>query len=181
MSQAVASRYAQAFFELAQEKNLTQIIGTQLQQAVSIFGQSKEFRTTMLNPSIELDERKAIMEKIAQKYQWHRLTLNFSLLLLDKDRFDVLPEIQQGFQKHTDKVRGLVRASVTSATELSLLQQSQIKKALSKLNAGANIELQTEVDPELIGGVVARVGGRVYDGSVKTQLERIRQSILSQI
>lgn len=181
MSHAVASRYAQAFFELAQEKNLTQVIGTQLQQAVGIFEQSKEFRNTMLNPSIELDERKAIMEKIAQKYQWHKLTLNFSLLLLDKDRFGVLPEIQQDFQKRVDKIRGLVRASVTSATELSLLQQSQIKKALSKLNDGASIELQTEVNPELIGGVVARVGGRVYDGSVKTQLERIRQSILSQI
>lgn len=180
MSQ-IATRYARAFYDLATERNLVGPLSSQLSQLAQLMGQSDVFHNTMLNPSLTLEERKQVLRTIAQKFSWNPLMMNFSLLLLDKNRFMVVPGIQAAFQRSADKAAGLVRASVTSAKALNMMQQAQIKRALSSLHDGATIELDSHVDPELIGGVVTRVDGKVYDGSVRTQLERLRTSILSEI
>lgn len=180
MSQ-IANRYARAFYELATERNLVGPLSEQLSQLSQLFEQSDVFHDTMLNPSITLEERKQVLRTLAQKFSWSPLMTNFSLLLLDKNRFMVVPDIQAAFQRSADKAAGLVRASVTSATPLNMMQQAQIKRALSSMHGGATVELASEVDPDLIGGVVTRIDGKVYDGSVRTQLERLRSSILNEI
>lgn len=180
MSQ-IANRYARAFYELATERNLVAPLSSQLRQLDELLQKSEVFRNTMLNPSLSLEERKQVLRTIGQKFAWDTLMVNFCLLLLDKNRFMFASEIQAAFQRSADQAAGLVRANVTSAKPLNMMQQAQIKRALSSLHDGATVELETDVDPELIGGVVTRVDGKVYDGSVRTQLERLRSSILSEI
>jgi F-type H+-transporting ATPase subunit delta len=101
---------------------------------------------------------------------------NFLLLLLDKDRINTLPAIASAFQQIADARAGNVRAEVTTSDSLSILQKKKMKDVLSKIT-GKNVILETNLDPALIGGAVTRIGGKVYDGSLATQLKAMRDSV----
>lgn len=176
----VATRYAQAFFELAREKGEINPLGTALQETSALFGASAELRTVLSNPAVQLAERRKVVEAIGEKAKWPRLFRNFLMLLLDKDRLRYLGEIAASFQEKVDAHEGRVRARVTSATSLSDGQVEKIKAQLASMT-GKEVMLTTEVDADLIGGVVARVGSKIYDGSVRTHLERMREAILKEV
>ncbi|MBC7925781.1 MAG: ATP synthase F1 subunit delta, partial [Bryobacteraceae bacterium] len=106
------------------------------------------------------------------------LVRNFLFLLVDRRRTDLLNEIAPAFEAAVDERLGLVRAEVKSATPLSEPQQAELEGALS-LVAGRRVRCDYQVDPALIGGVVARIGSTVYDGSVRSQLEAMRQTLVS--
>lgn len=176
----VARRYANALVEIGVEKNMLERLGEQLAALNALFEGSDELKHVLLNPSITLEERRAIVRAIGQKSGWEALLVNFALLLLDKDRFRVLPDIAADFQRQLDERMGNVRAHVTSATPLSPGQQASIKAAITGIT-GKNVLLDSDVDAELIGGVVTRVGSTVYDGSVRTQLQQMRDAILKEV
>jgi F-type H+-transporting ATPase subunit delta len=176
----VAKRYAHALLELGAERGNTETLREQLDALAELFGESKVFRTSMLNPSVDLEERRNTVRAVADKLDLDEIVKNFCLLLLDNDRFRVLPHIAEVFGKQVDDRSGNVRATVTSATELSDEQVKRIKEALSDVT-GKNVVVEKAVDASLLGGVVARVGSRVYDGSVRTQLESLRESILREV
>lgn len=176
----VAKRYAHALLELGAEQGNTEALREQLDALAEIFGQSKVFRTAMLNPSVELEERRNTVRAVAEKLELNDTVKNFCLLLLDNDRFRILPHIVETFGKLVDDRSGNIRATLTSATELDDEQVKRIKKALSEVT-GKNVVIEKDIDESLLGGVVARVGSRVYDGSVRTQLESLRESILREV
>lgn len=179
MSRApVAKRYARALLELGIERGNYEQMREQLSALAKAFDSSNELRNTMLNPSIKLDERKQIMRRIAERYAFDPMVRNFALLLLDNDRMRYIREISQDFQRLADVKAGRVRASVTSAKPLGMMQQAQLREQLMKLTGAKSIEIETKVDESLIGGVVTRVGGVVLDGSVKHQLEEMRAAML---
>jgi F-type H+-transporting ATPase subunit delta len=176
----VAKRYAHALLELGAERGNTETLREQLDALAELYADSKVFRTSMLNPSVQLEERRGTVRAVAEKLGLDEIVKNFCLLLLDNDRFRVLPHIAETFGKLVDDRSGNVRAKITSATELDDEQLDRIKKALSEVT-GKNVVVDKDVDASLIGGVVARVGSRVYDGSVRTQLESLRESILREV
>lgn len=176
----VAKRYAQALFDLGREKNKLPVLQRQLRDLAEAYDKSPELRAILLNPGVSIAERRRVVETIAQKAMFDPFMKNFALLLLDNDRFDHVAGIADAFDSLVDVSSGNVRAQVTTAQPLKDSQVAVIKGALTKLT-GKNVLLETDVDPELLGGVVTRVGNTLYDGSVRTQLETIKESILKEV
>lgn len=173
-------RYAQALLEIAVEANNVASIRRELDLFAEAYRQSQDLRTVLHNPSILADDRRALVRALGKKLGLSTLITNFLLLLVDKDRMKFIVEISQHLGKLADDAQGLVRAHVTSAFELPAPQQARMKDLLAKLT-GRSVILETAVDPNLLGGVVTRVDGKVYDGSLRTQLAQLRQAAARQL
>lgn len=176
----VAKRYARALLELGVEQETLKILQRQVRELATAWEQSAPLRAIASNPSVGLDERRKVVELIASKNAFHAMMRNFCMLLLDNDRFDHLPGIADELDEMVDRHEGNVRAHVTTAQPLKDSQVAAIKGAIAHLT-GKNVLLDTDVDPELLGGAVTRVGGTVYDGSIQAQLNKLRESILDEV
>lgn len=174
----VARRYAKALLDIGISHNNLQELRGHLEDLGRLVAEVDIFREALLNPSIRLSERRSVMREIADKRGWDPLVRSYGLLLLDNDRVRFAPVISAQFNQMVDAHMGNIRAHVTSAQELNALQKMNIQKALSELT-GKKVLLDTTTDPTLIGGAVTRIGGTVYDGSIKSQIARLRQSILA--
>ncbi|HNC94737.1 MAG TPA: F0F1 ATP synthase subunit delta [Myxococcota bacterium] len=175
---SLARRYAQAFFELASEdgaidKRYEEL--THLVDAVNAAG--TESQAILSNPTFTLGERRHVLDAILARLHVHHDVRNFARLLLDKGRFGILNEIHQSYQTLADKAAGRVRAEVVASGEMSPAMQERIREALSKA-MDRHVVLTTRVDSSLLGGIVARVGSRVFDASLQTRLENIQRSLL---
>ncbi|MEA1948186.1 MAG: ATP synthase F1 subunit delta, partial [Thermodesulfobacteriota bacterium] len=120
--------------------------------------------------------RKKVLQAIIDKVNISKIMASFLLLLFDKGRFGFLSDINEFYKKLADELKGVVRASLVSATELSSETVGKIRTTLSK-KTGKDIILEVEQDPSLIGGIVSRIGDLVLDGSIKTQLLNMRESL----
>ncbi len=169
----VSIRYARALLELGGEEGSTARIQEELAGFAQLYEQSVDLRNVLLNPSIELSERKTLVRTLGKRLGVSTTMVHFLLLLLDKDRIGSLTAIAQAFQRMADSQAGNVRAQVTSAQALTPAQSRRMQEVLSKVT-GRRVILEASVDPTLIGGVVTRLGGKVYDGSLSTQLASIQ-------
>ncbi|RAL20248.1 ATP synthase F1 subunit delta [Lujinxingia litoralis] len=176
----VARRYARALLELATEAGKVDVLNTSLSWLGEAFAQSEELRQALLNPGVTLAERRRVIEALAAARGWDGLMRNFVMLLLDRDRLRYIEAIAEDFSAGVDMQAGRVRARVTSASPLDEGQIAEIKAALAR-KTGKEVLVETSVDESLIGGVVARVGGSIYDGSVRTRLKRMREAILNEV
>jgi F-type H+-transporting ATPase subunit delta len=134
---------------------------------------SEELRNILWSTTFELKERKSITADISAKRGYDGLTANFLNLIIELDKFKSLIKSEQTFMGKLFKASGRIKAQVTTASEAAEEEISRIKNALAKA-VGQDVEVTTKVDPEILGGVIAKVEDKVYDGSIKTQLERIR-------
>jgi F-type H+-transporting ATPase subunit delta len=175
---SVARRYARALFEIAVERGLIETLGNELEALATTFAESLELRQTLLNPVFKTSHKRAILEKILPRLAPHRLMQSFALLLVERGRIGALPLIARSYQELTDAQLGRVRATVTSAKPLDVLTEAEIQRALER-RTGKKVLMKTEVDPSLIGGVVARVGSLVLDGSLRTRLHTLGSRILN--
>lgn len=180
MITAASQRYAKAFLEIGIERGNYKALQAELRDLAEIFENSHEFRAVVANPAINVDERRKVIRAIAQNQSWDAMTTNLTLLLVDRDRIQNIGDIANRLDALVDAHDGNVRASVTTATALDAAQVEQIKAALVAMT-GKKVILSTNVDPELIGGVTTRIGDMVLDGSVRTQLNTLRQSILNEV
>lgn len=176
----VARRYAQALFELGADHDELEALGEALQGANELFQKSDELRSVLLNPAVDLEERRGVIKAVADKAGWPKLFRNFLMLLLDRDRLNQLGAIATAFADKIDDHLGRARARVTSAVELGDEELDRLRDQLAKLT-GKDVIMTTEVDESLIGGVVARVESKVYDGSVRNHLQRMREKILKEV
>lgn len=179
-NEPVAKRYAQALFSLGEEKGQLDEYGQALAQVAELFAASQELRQVLLNPAIKLEERRGVLAALAKRAEWPALFRNFTMLLLDKDRLRYIDAIAEAFRRRLDAHQGRAQARVTSAVALDDEQIKTLKKRLDELT-GMDVVMTTDVDDELIGGLVARVGSTVYDGSVRTHLQRMREAILKEV
>lgn len=176
----LAKRYARAMLEIGIAGSNHAVIQKQVRRLAELFEGSAPLRAIVKNPGVSMNERRAVVDQIAKRTSFHPMVRNFMMLLLDNDRFDYIGGIADELDDMVDVHAGNVRASVTTATPLQAAQVAVIKDAIAKLT-GKNVLLETDVDPALVGGIVTRVGGTVYDGSVRTQLETLRDSILDEV
>jgi F-type H+-transporting ATPase subunit delta len=181
MPQAVSLRFAQALADavLAPTSSVT---GPQAAQELRSFEAlvkaSHEFRTILLSPAVPTAKKRAVIARFADSLPLSRLVKNFLFIIVDRRRADLLGEMATAFETALDERFGFVRGEVTSAARLSPAQQGEIQQALSAVS-GKNVRCAFSVDPELIGGIVARIGSKVYDGSVRTQLQSLGQRLVS--
>ena len=139
---------------------------------------SDELRNILWSTTFELKERKSITADLSAKRGYDSLTANFLNLVIELDKFKSLLKSEQTFMGRLLKASGRIKAEVTTASEPGEEEINRIKSALTSA-VGRDVEVTTKVDPEILGGIITNVEDKLYDGSIKTQLERIR-GVLSQ-
>lgn len=133
-----------------------------------------DFRQAMLNPSFAAEQRRKVLDAIADQNKFEAITKTFLALLVEKDRVPQLPSIAWAFRDEVDIKVGRVRATILTAKELSSSALADIVRGLEK-RTGKKVVPEVEVDPSVIAGVRAKIGGVVFDATVKSQLDRLRQ------
>ena len=179
-SDAVARRYAHALFEIGQEHGKLKGLRDELDSIAAAFGGSDEFRRLLLHPGIETDERRSAIRTLAESWGLDEMLVNFVFLLLDNERVRKLPAIAEVYRGLVDEEAGHVRATVTSAVELDGGEKRALKDVIGEMT-GKEVILTTEIDESIIGGAITRIGGVVYDGSVRNQLENLKENILQEV
>jgi len=178
ISPAIVSRYASALADV-----VTGPSGMDAAQAIrelrsfdAVLSESPELRNALASPAVSPARKRAVVGRIAEKLGMSRITRNFLLVLTDHRRAAALSEMIEAFEIGLDERLGFLRAELLSAQELDQKQQSQLSEELARLT-GKKVRARFTVAPELIGGVVARIGSTVYDGSVRGQLQTISRRL----
>lgn len=173
---SIARRYARALMGIGVEDGTYEAMGRQLGVLARAMKSSQELSETLSNPVFPRADRRKVLKAILERIQATKTVESFTMLLLDRERLAVLPDISRELDRMIDERAGRIAAEVVSAQPLTEGQVSQLKAALEKLS-GKQVELARREDPELLGGVVAKVGDIVYDGSLRTQLAQMRTSL----
>ena len=160
----VARRYAKALLIIGKEDGQAETYRDELDGFAKLMAKEKELEQAITNPLYAASGRKKVLEIIVDKVGLSKIVASFLLLLFDKGRFDFLSDINDFYQKLADELKGVLRASLVSASELSSETVEKIRTTLSK-RTGKDIILKVEQDPGLIGGIVSRIGDLVLDGS----------------
>jgi F-type H+-transporting ATPase subunit delta len=173
---SIARRYAKALFGLAVEAGRVEAWATSLLALQQVIEGSPDLQDVLSNPVYSKDQRRAIVEKLATALSLDASVRDLLFLLGDRNRLAYLPGIVTTFRDLSDAHLGRLRAKVTSAVRLEDAAAQAIADKLSQ-STQAKVLLERAVDPAILGGVVAQVGSLVYDGSVRTQLEDLRQQL----
>lgn len=173
---AISRRYAKALVKLAAEQNQVERYGEDLAQFGSLLAAEDFLRLILESPTFPMDRKVGILGELLGSLAPAETMKNFFRLLLEKDRLQYLPQINGDYRRLADELSGIVRARVTTATELDPHQRQAICTGLER-QTGKKVELTVAVDPTLIGGVQAEIHGRLFDGSLRTQLNRIEDTL----
>ena len=173
---SLARRYAKALMGLATDKKTADKVGTDLRTLAGAYKTAPELGEVLANASFKASQRKAILAALLTKIGAHELVKTFTYLLLDKERLAVLPDISREIDAMIEARAGRVQAEVTSAVPLTAAQLTALTATLEKLS-GKKVVVEKKQDPALLGGVVAKVGDVVYDGSLRTQLRALRDQL----
>ncbi|HWI16163.1 MAG TPA: ATP synthase F1 subunit delta [Vicinamibacterales bacterium] len=175
-----ANRYAKALFDVAlQEKADLAKIDQDLRAAAELLAGNQELSLAAERAGVPDAARQGLMEQIADRLGVSVQVKKLIVLLTNKRKLNVLPDLSAAYGERLLAHQNVVRADVTSAAPLSAEKTKAIEESLSKVT-GKKVEITASVDPELLGGVVARIGSTVYDGSVRTQLAQMRQELVKQ-
>lgn len=171
-SGSLARRYAKAVIELQPLDK----IASDLRSLAGAMKTSAELATTMSNPAIRRGDRRKVVDALLDRIGAQPITKNLVYLLLDGERLSALPAISREVDAMIEAKAGRVSAEIVSAKPLDSAQISQITAALEKLS-GKRVDVRRREDPDLLGGVIAKVGDKVYDGSLRTQLHNLRDEL----
>jgi F-type H+-transporting ATPase subunit delta len=175
-SSAAARRYARALFGLARSDGRVTQVREELAQIAELFEQSAELREALLTPLHPAEERKAVLRAVMERGQLSRTVQNFFSYLIDRRRLVDFQATRAEYDRMADEISGLVTAEVIAASALDARRQDRLRRALSE-RMGREVKLEVVVDPDLIGGAVAKVGDLVFDGSLRTQLAQLRANL----
>lgn len=175
-SLAIARRYARALLLIGKEDDKVETYGEELDRLAGLIAREKELKQVINNPVYDPAERRKVLQAVIKELNLSSTTSSFLLLLFDKGRIRFLNDINDFYQKLVDELKGIIRASLVSATELSPETVERIRTALSE-TTGKDIILEVDQNPGLIGGVVSKIGDLVLDGSIRTQLFNMRESL----
>lgn len=173
----VSRRYAKALFELATEAGTLDLVVTELARFAAAFESNPDLDRALSNPLVAIDAKRAILNDLATALNVSQVTKHTVLLLGDRRRAHVLPAIARSLAELADKKKGIVRAEVTSAVNLPDSYYERLKGQLERVT-GKKITIDRRIDPTILGGVVARIGDRIFDGSLQSRLSEVRQHLL---
>ena len=176
---SLARRYARALLDIGVAKGSFEQLGAEMDALAAAYSGSRDLAEALTNPVFPMARRRAVLESVLDAMGVQPITRNFALLLLERERMPYLPAIARELRVMVDERAGRVRATLVSAKPLATEHVASVQAALEKAS-GRKVLLEKKEDAELIGGVVAKVGDVVYDGSVRTQLEQMRERILAQ-
>jgi F-type H+-transporting ATPase subunit delta len=177
-AETIARRYATALADVVLKIGETDQVKSELKEWEVLIDANGDLQTVFSNPAIVHLSKEKVLEGLLEKTKPSRTTANFLRVLLSNSRLTELSEINERFASVLDERNNIVAAEVTSARDLRDDERSELKTNLEKLT-GKTVNLNFDTDKELIGGVVTRVGSTVYDNSVKTQLENLREQLIN--
>lgn len=171
----LARRYARALFSLGQENGESEKYSESLAAIAELYHEDT-ILDALVNPMYPLEIRQNVMEKIGESAGGDSILIRFLTLLVEKKRAVILPEIAIAIQAMVDEEQNICHGSVVSAVELNEELKGKVRETLEKIT-GKTVMLETSVDPSIIGGIVAKVGDLVLDGSIKAQLHGLKEAI----
>lgn len=172
----IAKRYAKALFAVGKEGNAFADFTKTLNAMSELFVGMPEVADALTNPLYPVEAREKVMEHLLVSMQVSQVLGNFFKLLVQKKRANILPDIAAVFQAMVDADNNMCQGTVVSAMELTPELSAKVKATLEKIT-GKQVVLTARVDPSIIGGIVAKVGDLVLDGSIKSQLAGLKESI----
>lgn len=175
----VAKRYARAFFLISKEKNVLDAVATDLKGLAQCLELSEDLRMFIRNPIFKQEERVQLVKNVFEK-DVHPDVLNFLLFLIDKKRLNLIGDIINMFNELFMGHYNTQEADLITEREIDGAMLQELLKKISE-RSGKKIQLNISTDPELLGGFKLRIGGVVYDASLKTQLERFKESVISTV
>jgi F-type H+-transporting ATPase subunit delta len=171
--------YARAFADVVIKSRLDAARSTaELREIASLLNESVDLRRVWENPAIPADQKRRVLDVIAQRDAISKQVRNLVAVLIDHRRVHFLESIIVQLEKELDARMGFAEAQITSARALGDAEKREFEAQVEKLT-GKKVRARYGQDPSLLGGAVVRVGSTIYDGSVKGQLERIREAISS--
>jgi F-type H+-transporting ATPase subunit delta len=176
-ARAAARRYARALFDvaLAERSDLEQV-GRDLAAFTALVSGNDQLQRVLANPAIPASRKRAVVEQLLTRLSLPPVAAKLLILLADRDRLVLLPDVAEAYASRLLDHQQVVRAQVTTAAALPPDRVAALQQGLAAVT-GRRVLLDVRVDPSIVGGAVARVGSTVYDGSVTTQLEKIRQRL----
>ena len=176
-NRSAATRYARALFDTVLAE------GLDLQQTQKDFGEfarlvagNDALQRVLTNPAIPVARKRAVIEQLIARASLQSVVAKLLLMLAERDRLVILSDVADVFDARLMEHQNVVRASIVTAVALPSDRVSALAAGLTRAT-GRNVVVETQVNPAIIGGAVARIGGTVYDGSITRQLERLRETL----
>ena len=172
----IANRYARALADVILARGEINVVSDELRDFAAMIGGHSELRELLANPVIPMERKRAVLDALLERTPMRETSTNFLKLLLANQRLHQLDHILKSLERELDSRSGVLGADVTTARPISDAEREQLRNRLGSMT-GKDVRLKFEVNPDLIGGVVTRIGSVVYDGSIKSQLERMKEQL----
>ena len=178
-SRGAAKRYAKALFDVASKEADIQQVGRELAGFAQLVAGHEGLARVLVNPAIPAVRKRGVVEQLfAQGGTLTPVLSKILLLLAERDRLLLLPEMAKAYEALLMAHAKVVRAELTTAVALPADRVRALQQGLANMT-GSQVQLEARIDPKIIGGAVARIGSRVYDGSVTTQLQKVKERLVS--
>lgn len=175
-SRASAARYARALFDVALKESDPVQIERELAAFAGLMSSNAELHSALTNPAVPASAKRHIAEALGTRLNAAPPVRKLLALLADRDRLGIVPDLLAIYRERLMEHQQVVRAEVTTAAPLTAERVAQIEQKLAALT-GRKVNMTTSVDPAIIGGVVTRIGSTVYDGSIATQLAKLKEKL----
>jgi F-type H+-transporting ATPase subunit delta len=180
-NRTAATRYARALLDVAvAEKSDLNLVDRDLTAFVGLFTEHPTLAKVLLNPAVPVHLKRAAVTELTVRTKLTPVVAKLLALLAERDRLVLLPELLNAYRESMLDFQKVVRARVTTALPLAPGRAQAIEQSLADVTGGT-VLLETSVDPSIIGGVIARIGSTVYDGSVTRQLERMKAQLIESV
>lgn len=172
-------QYANALADIVLQQGAAEPARKQLGDFAAAYAESAELRNFMASPAVSREAKHGVVEKLVVRLGASRILRNFLFVIVDNQRTHLLPEIAAGFEQVLRQRQGVAEAEVRSAVALNDNQKTALLRNLESVT-GKKIRANYSLDPTLLGGAVVRVGDTIYDGSVRNQLNRLRERLVAE-
>jgi F-type H+-transporting ATPase subunit delta len=177
---AITSRYARAFADVVFDLKLAPAsVLEQLYGMVSVVKSNQVLQRIWENPSVPADQKRALLDAIVARENVCKQARNFLAVLIDHRRIGQLPEIARQVESELNTRQGFAEAEVTSARELSAIEKGALEGKIVTMT-GKNVRAHYAIEPRILGGAIVRLGSTIYDGSVKGQLQRMKEQLAAE-
>ncbi len=174
---AVSSRYARALVEVVLEQKLdSSAVRQQLNSIAEAVRESGDLRRVWESPAISAEQKRKVLDAIVGQMGAFKALRNFIAVLIDHRRIPMLDDIARQFEVELDAQLGFVEAQISSARQLSVEEKRELESQVERMTA-KKVRARYISDPQLLGGVVVRVGSTIYDGSIRGQLEKMKEQL----
>jgi F-type H+-transporting ATPase subunit delta len=173
----IANRYARALADVITERRETNEVSSELNLFAGMLRQHEQLRAVFASPVLPLERKRAVLNELLARLKLSTTSHNFLYLLLNNARLHELDQMLRALSRELDARTNIVSAEITTAREIDEQEKSMLRDRL-KGATGKEVRLQFHTDPNIIGGVVTRIGSLIYDGSIKNQLAQMKRVLM---